>query len=215
MNNKRIEAISQLIDNDESVIDIGCDHGFLAKMLRTKGNNKLIICSDNKIGPLNNARNNLIGYDNINFELTDGVDNIDTVCDVCVLAGMGHNTVISIIENNENYFRNCKKIIIQVNSVVAQMRQYLSNHKFQIIDECMVYDYKYYQIMVVKTGQQQLNELQIEFGPVLLEKKGDVFLQCYQKQLNHFQSLLSTLPENHPDRSQLSKKIEQIKLFCN
>lgn len=211
MNNKRIEAISQLIDNDESVIDIGCDHGFLAKMLRTKGNNKLIICSDNKIGPLNNARNNLIGYDNINFELTDGVDNIDTVCDVCVLAGMGHNTVISIIENNESYFRNCKKIIIQVNSVVAQMRQYLSNHKFQIIDECMVYDYKYYQIMVVKSGQQQLNELQIEFGPVLLEKKGDVFLQCYQKQLNHFQSLLSTLPENHPDRSQLSKKIEQIK----
>ena len=211
MNNKRIEAISQLIDNDESVIDIGCDHGFLAKMLRTKGNNKLIICSDNKIGPLNNARNNLIGYDNINFELTDGVDNIDTVCDVCVLAGMGHNTVISIIENNENYFRNCKKIIIQVNSVVAQMRQYLSNHKFQIIDECMVYDYKYYQIMVVKTGQQQLNELQIEFGPVLLEKKGEVFLQCYQKQLSHFQSLLSTLPENHPDRSQLRKKIEQIK----
>lgn len=211
MNNKRIEAISQLIDNDESVIDIGCDHGFLAKMLRTKGNNKLIICSDNKIGPLNNARNNLIGYDNINFELTDGVDNIDTVCDVCVLAGMGHNTVISIIENNENYFRNCKKIIIQVNSVVAQMRQYLSNHKFQIIDECMVYDYKYYQIMVVKTGQQQLNELQIEFGPVLLEKKGDVFLQCYQKQLNHFQNLLSSLPESHPDRSQLSKKIEQIK----
>ena len=211
MNNKRIEAISQLIDNDESVIDIGCDHGFLAKMLRIKGNNKLIICSDNKIGPLNNARNNLIGYDNINFELTDGVDNIDTVCDVCVLAGMGHNTVISIIENNENYFRNCKKIIIQVNSVVAQMRQYLSNHKFQIIDECMVYDYKYYQIMVVKTGQQQLNELQIEFGPVLLEKKGEVFLQCYQKQLSHFQSLLSSLPENHPDRSQLSKKIEQIK----
>lgn len=211
MNNKRIEAISQLIDNDESVIDIGCDHGFLAKMLRTKGNNKLIICSDNKIGPLNNARNNLIGYDNIYFELTDGVDNIDTVCDVCVLAGMGHNTVISIIENNESYFRNCKKIIIQVNSVVAQMRQYLSNHKFQIIDECMVYDYKYYQIMVVKTGQQQLNELQIEFGPVLLEKKGEVFLQCYQKQLSHFQSLLSTLPENHPDRSQLSKKIEQIK----
>ena len=211
MNNKRIEAISQLIDNDESVIDIGCDHGFLAKMLRTKGNNKLIICSDNKIGPLNNARNNLIGYDNIHFELTDGVDNIDTVCDVCVLAGMGHNTVISIIENNESYFRNCKKIIIQVNSVVAQMRQYLSNHKFQIIDECMVYDYKYYQIMVVKSGQQQLNELQIEFGPVLLEKKGEVFLQCYQKQLSHFQSLLSTLPENHPDRSQLSKKIEQIK----
>ena len=211
MNNKRIEAISQLIDNDESVIDIGCDHGFLAKMLRIKGNNKLIICSDNKIGPLNNARNNLIGYDNIHFELTDGVDNIDTVCDVCVLAGMGHNTVISIIENNESYFRNCKKIIIQVNSVVAQMRQYLSNNKFQIIDECMVYDYKYYQIMVVKTGQQQLNELQIEFGPVLLEKKGDVFIQCYQKQLNHFQSLLSTLPENHPDRSQLSKKIEQIK----
>lgn len=211
MNNKRIEAISQLIDNDESVIDIGCDHGFLAKMLRTKGNNKLIICSDNKIGPLNNARNNLIGYDNIHFELTDGVDNIDTVCDVCVLAGMGHNTVISIIENNENYFRNCKKIIIQVNSVVAQMRQYLSNHKFQIIDECMVYDYKYYQIMVVKSGQQQLNELQIEFGPVLLEKKGEVFLQCYQKQLSHFQSLLSTLPESHPDRSQLSKKIEQIK----
>lgn len=211
MNNKRIEAISQLIDNDESVIDIGCDHGFLAKMLRTKGNNKLIICSDNKIGPLNNARNNLIGYDNINFELTDGVDNIDTVCDVCVLAGMGHNTVISIIENNESYFRNCKKIIIQVNSVVAQMRQYLSNNKFQIIDECMVYDYKYYQIMVVKSGQQQLNELQIEFGPVLLEKKGEVFLQCYQKQLSHFQSLLSILPENHPDRSQLSKKIEQIK----
>ena len=38
MKNKRIEAIAQLISNDQSVIDIGCDHGYLAMALRDKAN---------------------------------------------------------------------------------------------------------------------------------------------------------------------------------
>ncbi|MGN1398801.1 MAG: tRNA (adenine(22)-N(1))-methyltransferase [Erysipelotrichaceae bacterium] len=211
MNNKRIEAISQLINNDESVVDIGCDHGYLAEILRKRGNDQLIVCSDNKSGPLNNAKNNLCNYENIRFVLSDGVKNVKEQCDVAVMAGMGHNTVISIMNDNPQYFHSCKKIIIQVNQIVSQMRRYLMENGYKISDEKMILDYKYYQIMLVTNEKESLTDFQIEFGPKLLERKEEIFVQCYQKQLLHLQSLMEQLPQDHPDRKQLSEKIEQIK----
>ena len=59
MISNRIKEIAKLIDNTSSFTDIGCDHGYLALEARKNGNENLIICSDNKIGPLNNAESNL------------------------------------------------------------------------------------------------------------------------------------------------------------
>lgn len=210
MNNKRIQTIANLIGNDKSVIDIGCDHGYLALALREKGNDQLIICCDEKIGPLNNAKSNLYKYDDIEYYCTDGVRNIDEQAQIAVLAGMGHNTVIHILSSSESYFRKCEKIIIQVNQIVEAMRRYLSENDYKITNEVLVKDYKYYEILVVENGKQHLTEREIEYGPIFLKDKNELFREFYQHKLDKLDSIISSLDKSHPDRIVLEKKREDI-----
>ena len=95
MISKRLRTIGDLIDNEESVTDVGCDHGFLAVCLRQKGNAAHLICADSKPGPLSQGRKNLdaMGIENVDMVLSDGLREIDEVTDVIVMAGMGYHTV--------------------------------------------------------------------------------------------------------------------------
>lgn len=216
MISKRIREIGKLIDNSYSVIDIGCDHGYLAQVLREKGNKNLIICSDEKKGPLDNARKNLVYYSDIEYCLSDGVQNISKQVDVAVMAGMGHNTVEHIINQKMDYFRNCKQIIIEVNTQVDEMRKWLMENDFIIKDETVVFDYKYYEILVVENGKQLLNENEIQFGPVLLKKRTDTYIKYWNHTKEKLAKIVSNLPdENHPDAKQLNNKIQIIEEMLN
>ena len=68
---KRLKEIIKYINNSDIVADIGCDHGYLLKLAVDE---KKIIkgyAIDNKVGPLNSAKNNLVNYENIVFKLSD------------------------------------------------------------------------------------------------------------------------------------------------
>lgn len=211
MISKRIREIGQLIDLQYSVVDIGCDHGYLAQVLRERGSEQLIICSDEKKGPLDNAKKNLIYYSNIEYCLSDGVKKVDKQVDVAVMAGMGHNTVEHIISDRMDYFRNCKKIIIEVNSLVNEMRKWLMENDFKIVDEIVVHDYKYYEILVVENGHEELTEQQLRFGPVLLKRRTDVFKEYWNANINKFELIISKLDKDHPDAVIMNQKIQEIK----
>lgn len=211
MISKRIKEIARLIKNEYSFVDIGCDHGYLALLARENGNKNLIICSDNKDGPLNNARNNLKNYDNILFVLSDGAKKISVQTDVAVLAGMGHVTVKNIILDSLDYFRNCKQIIIQVNQDVSLLRKWLTFNDFKIVNEKIVYEYKYYEILVIENGKMNLNEDEILFGPYLLKEKSKVFVDYYKSQITKLNKILKGLDSKHPDRLKLQGKILKIK----
>ncbi len=210
MISKRIREIGKLIDNEYSVVDIGCDHGYLAQVLREQGNDQLIICSDEKIGPLENAKKNLVYFTNIDYYLSDGVRNIDKQVDVAVMAGMGHNTVEHIITDSLSYFRSCKKIIIEVNSLVDEMRRWLISNGFKIVDETVVHDYKFYEILVVENGEMKLTEKEIQFGPILLKTRTEVFKKYWQSTSDKLQNIVNHLNKNHPDAIGLTNKINAI-----
>ncbi len=211
MISKRIKEIAKLIENKDSFVDIGCDHGYLALMARENGNDNLIICSDDKIGPLNNARNNLKNYNNILFILSDGAKKIDIQTDVAVLSGMGHLTVIKIILDSIGYFRNCKKIIIQVNQNVSLLRKWLMENDFKIIAEKIICEYKYYEILVVVNGKMNLTDEQILFGPYLIKEKSKTFINYYCNQIKKLNKIIERLDLKHPDRKELEEKVLRIK----
>ena len=120
MISNRLKTIAEMLPVDASVADIGCDHGLLARQLRERGNQQLIICADNKPSPLLSARMNLAGFDNIVFVLSDGATKIRDKVDYAVLSGLGYNTVRKILKDSDAFFRSLKGIIIQINSHVAQ-----------------------------------------------------------------------------------------------
>lgn len=211
MKSKRLNAIADLINKNYSFTDIGCDHGYLAMIVRESGNRNLIICSDDKIGPLNNARRNLENYDNILFVLSDGAKEIKKQTDIAVLAGLGFQTVRKIISESLAYFRKCKKIIIQVNQNVDLLRRWLLENEFKIVDEMIILEHKYYEILVVENGKTELSEEQILFGPYLLKEKSKAFRDYYHKQIKKINLIINKLNPEHPDRIKLEEKLLKIR----
>ena len=64
MVNKRLEIVNKYIDINDTLADIGCDHGYLGIMAINKGV-KFVQFIDNKLGPLSSAKQNCV---NINEE---------------------------------------------------------------------------------------------------------------------------------------------------
>ena len=100
----RLKAIGDFINEDDKIIDIGCDHALLDIYLCEKYNKIKIIASDVHEGALNNAINNIEKTDfkdRIDLRLGDGLsiinaDEINTV----VISGMGFNTIKEILSND-------------------------------------------------------------------------------------------------------------------
>jgi len=206
MISKRIKTIASLIKNDESVVDVGCDHAYLALSLRNNGHKAKIFCVDNKIGPLSSANDTISTYnlDNCETILSDGLSKINASFDIVVMAGMGYHNVISIID------KRVEKAIIQVNTDVDKMRKWLTENGFEIIDEIVIFDIKYYEILMVRKGKQQLNELEISCGPINLQKKDEVFLEYINYRKEKLQHILQGLSVDNKDYNEIEKKIKLL-----
>lgn len=206
MVSQRIKMIASLISKDEKVVDVGCDHAYLALNLRDNGHKEIIYCVDNKVGPLNSAKQTIDEYQlkNCVTILSNGLEKVDGEFDVVVMAGMGYHNVISII--NERV----KKAIIQVNTDVDKMRKWLVNNGFKIIDELVIYDHKYYEILVVEKGKQILNDIEETCGPINIKKNDKVFRDYLTYRINKFRTILSDLSKENEDYQEIEKKIKQL-----
>lgn len=198
---KRLNQIVNFIDENDIVADIGCDHGYLLKKAIMNKNICKCYAIDNKQGPLNNAKNNLQSFQNVNYILSDGLKDVNINDINCaVIAGMGGVLINKIIDDSIDKFKLINKIILSPNRNIDKVREYLSNNNFKIIDECILYeDEKYYEIIVVNNGKQCLSEKEIMFGPILLQKKDNIFINKW----NEYYQRIKNIP---------SKK-EEIKLI--
>ena len=98
---KRLLACCGFVAPGERVADIGCDHGYLSIYLLTQGIARSVIAADIREQPLLSAVRNAQKFgvrDRIEFYLSDGVRSIPRDFDTMVCAGMGADTMISIIE---------------------------------------------------------------------------------------------------------------------
>ncbi len=212
MISERIKSIASLIEKNESVVDIGCDHAYLAVQLRKNNHLAKIICAEFREGPLERAKQTLTDYGIENYEtiLSDGVSNISEQMDVAVMAGMGTYTIEHIMQQDKEYFYNCKKFIVLSNKDVSELRSWLVDNGFKIVDEVMVKEVHFYEILVVTKGQQILSEEEKEFGPIMLKKRSEEFIECYRQQKEKLANLLANLPLNHPDSNKFEEEIAKI-----
>ena len=90
MKSKRLLAIASFIEKNDSVLDLGCDHGYLAIYLKKNNLCKNVIASDISSNALDIANNNIKKYQvDIKTYLSDGLNNINDFYDTIVIAGMG------------------------------------------------------------------------------------------------------------------------------
>lgn len=202
---KRIKTLASLIEPNTNVIDIGCDHGLLDIYL-TKFNNNICIACDIKESALNAAIINIKKYDlNIKTIISNGLENVD-VPDNCniVIAGMGTNTIMDILKNEKA--KKAKKLIIQTNNDYYELRKFMQQNKYKIVDEITIIDKKIrYIIIKFEEGQKKYSKLELKIGPILLNKNDSETKKYFKELLEENKKIMNKLPNK-----QLFKKFELI-----
>lgn len=179
MLSKRLLKIAELVDENKVVYDVGSDHGLLPCFLVMNKNCPKAYAVDNKKGPLDKAIANIKKY-NLNEKvipvLSNGIDDIKDDVDIITIAGMGFYTVKDILDNKD--LSKYEKIIVQVNKDVALLRSWINDHGYSIIDEAIVKDDFYYEIVVFNTKKgHNLSPLELKYGPINLMAKTDTFIE--------------------------------------
>lgn len=192
---KRIQKIIEYIDVEDSVADIGCDHGYLGLGCLEKGI-KFLQNIDNKKGPLTTAMKNLSDYqynDNVIYTLCDGLDKLDSRIDTIVISGMGGDLITQIINRNLEKAVNLKKLIIVAHSKLFLLRKELTKH-FNIIDETIISEKnKIYEIIIFKPNNSIVTNYNYDdylLGPIQKQKQEELFIAKWMARLEEIEKIL-------------------------
>lgn len=195
---KRLEAISDFIEETDRLIDIGCDHAILDIYLCEKYKNINIIASDIHEGALDQAISNIDKHnlvERIETRLGDGLTVVNpSEFDTIVISGMGFHNIKKILSNKPKMI-NFPKIVIQCNTDVVKLRKFVIKLGYMITREKLVMDNDIiYTVIEFKQGVEKYNYDQIYFGPRILENKDELFYEYYSKKLLKYENLLLQLP---------------------
>ena len=198
---KRLDAITEFIEEEDKLIDIGCDHALLDIYLKEKYPSIKIIASDITEGAIKQAKKNIEKHnleDKIDLRKGDGLNIVDaSEFDTIVISGMGYHTIVKILNNSER-MKNVKKIIIQSNTDVVKLRKSIIRLGYKISREKLVEDKEIvYTIIEFVPGKEKYDYKQIYFGPRLMENKDDLFNDYYHKKLLKYENLLLQLPKGY------------------
>ena len=149
----RLLACCGFIQPNARVADIGCDHGYLGIYLLKNKIASSVIAADVNEGPLQSAIRNAEKFgvrEQMTFYLSDGFRNIPRDFDVAVCAGMGADTMISILDAAPWLKDSRYGLILQCQSKTPMLRQYLSEKGWYIYKELVIRDGKFlYTVMKV------------------------------------------------------------------
>ncbi|MBR3684301.1 MAG: SAM-dependent methyltransferase [Lachnospiraceae bacterium] len=223
---KRMQAVADMVTPGLSVTDIGCDHGFVSIYLMQQNIATGVIAMDVNEGPLKIAKSHIEEYglsEYIETRLSDGLSAINPMeAESMVCAGMGGRLMIRILTDEIEKARGMKEIILQPQSELGYVRRSLLELGFQIVDENMVCEEgKYYVIMKVLPGneaeytQYAKDDISLEFGTVLLQKKHPVLKEYLNKMESQYSIILSQIPSDNEksvqDRQNMEHKLSQVK----
>lgn len=149
----RLLACCSFITPGERVADIGCDHGYLGIYLLSKGIASSVIAADINKQPLESAVRNANKFDvadKMSFHLSDGAKDIPKDFDTLVCAGMGADTMISILKSAPWLQDDRYHMIMQCQSKTPTLRRYLSENGWHIRKESVLRDGRFlYTVMEV------------------------------------------------------------------
>ena len=183
----RLLACCDYVKKGDRVADVGCDHGYLSIHLLQSGIARSCIASDVAEGPLQSAMRNARKYgvgSKITFHLSDGVQNIPRDFDCMVCAGMGADTIMSIIHHAYDWLADPKyRLILQCQSKRPELRQWLYDKGFRINRETLAKDGKFvYTIMeVVYDPGHGITPAETYMTPQLLEDNHPLLPEYYQR----------------------------------
>lgn len=184
---KRLLSCSCFVSPGDRVADIGCDHGYLGIHLLRQGIASQVIAADIHEMPLQCAICNAEKFgvqDRMAFYLSDGVKSIPRDFDTLVCAGMGGDTIISILEGALWLKSKAYRLILQCQSKTPQLRRYLSEQGWRIADETVLRDGRFLYTVMEAVWQPESPRLTVGqwyLPPALLKNPAPELPEYYSR----------------------------------
>lgn len=208
----RLQSCYQQIKKGERVADIGCDHGYLGIHLLRNEIATFVIAADVNEHPLASARTNARKFgtaDKMSFHLSDGVQNIPHDFDVLVCAGMGADTMISILSAAPWLKDSQYRLVLQCQSRRPELRKYLYQEGYAIERETLAEDGKFiYTVMeVVYKPSQPLTEGQYHISPALIQDNSPLLPAFYDRVVGGLKTTVDGLSRSGGEKYEHYKKV--------
>lgn len=218
----RLKMVASLVTAGNRVADVGTDHAYIPIYLLESGIAPSVIAMDINKGPLARAKKHieehkLSAY--IDTRLSDGVSALSkNEADTLIIAGMGGALVIKILTEGKEVLSSLNEFILQPQSELENVRMYLAENHYQIIQEEIVFeDGKYYPMMKVVRGEQTFETpLFLKYGKLLLQKRNETLKRFLEKELLTYLKIseqLKDLNESHilDRKKEIESEIQDIK----
>lgn len=218
----RLKTIADFVPLNSIVGDIGTDHGYLPVYLIEKGISKKVIASDISKNSLEKIIQlvKLKGLeDKIDIRLGDGLEVFKPFeVDTLVIAGMGGLLIRDILDENKKIADSIVNFILQPNMASKELREYLYENSFEIVDEKLVKEAgKFYEIIFAKRGKDYVeDDIYLEFGKRLFLNKDPLLKEYVQHKITMMESIIGELIATDSQKSreryfELKKKIRRYK----
>jgi len=213
----RLLKIASLVTEGKRVADIGTDHGYIPVYLLNQGKVPYAILADVNKGPLENARgevrhNKLL--DKVDLRLGSGIEVLEKgEVDEVIIAGMGGILISELLEAKLEVAHSVDKLILQPMQAQNELRKYLLNNGFEILDEVLVKeDFRIYEIIIAKyTGKNTVvsDEIYYEVGTKLIENKDPLLNEFIDKKIYMYNSIIKKIEGKSSEG--IEKKIKESK----
>lgn len=211
---KRLLAIASMVPPGIPLADIGADHGYLERYLLENKIVPFCYACENKKGPFERLKSNLEKYIEqglVDAKLEDGLNHLSNKYKTVVIAGMGGDLIYKIINNNKECFDYVDYFILAPHGNEYLLRKFLVENGYYILDEKVVFEGHFYEIILFKKGNKSYNDFQLKYGPINLEKKEDKFINKYQKLIFSNQELLINPSLSKSRREEITKQISNFR----
>lgn len=163
------------------IIDVGTDHAYLPIFLVREGISACALACDIHRGPVEVARANIMEAgltEQISVRQTDGLHGTEAFSpDDVLIFGMGGELIARILSEAEWIRTPRIGLVLQPMSRANVLRRWLLENGFEITDETLTFDGKYYQTIAArfsampKIGRCDYSEEELLLGRKNLEKK--------------------------------------------
>lgn len=219
----RLKRIAGLITKNDTVADIGTDHGYLPIFLvKEKKAGKVIAC-DIREKPLGRARQNALDLgvgSLIDFRISDGLEGLNPgEADTLIICGMGGHAIRKILTNG----LESGKISIGTDCVLSphtdreSLSEFLYENGFRINDEILLHEKAAYYILWKCTfdGVKRAASPEVHaYGELLIQKQDEAlksYLQREEELLLRIIKKLKALPGDKKNK-RLSEVMERLKM---
>ena len=216
----RLACVASLVPAGARVADIGSDHAYLPAALVLDGKIDFAIAGEVVKGPYENAVREIKDHQlegQVIPRLADGLaaiepaDKVDTI----TIAGMGGSLIASILEKDKNKLTGIKRLVLQPNVGESQLREWLMNNYYQIMNEKIIEeDNHIYEIIVAEPSVVpfRYSKYELDFGPFLIVNIGPVFRKKWQEYLQREAHVIDQMQKAQQPPV---KKINEINEFLS